>query len=152
MKIEKIILSMLFASMLLVSCRDWNSRKELFGLWINRNTGETEYTNKLLQLAEPTEEMKKDLKNSYDGVYKMGYVIDRYVVADSVVTGKWKFQSQWLKDRFGYVNGIELTPDDESKLPQTFQFYYDGSILRFIDQTTEVPRVESFTTCTFIKF
>lgn len=152
MKSGKIILSVVLTAMLLVSCRDWSSRRELFGLWINRNVGETEYHNKLLLLGEPTEEMKKDLKNSYDGIYKIGYVIDRHVVEDSVVTGKWKFQSQWLKDRFGYVNGIELTPSDESKLPQTFQFYYDGSILRFIDQTTEVPRVESFTTCTFIKF
>ena len=126
------------------ACKDTNGDKVLYGDWENRNTAGTEYTNKILRIEGKTEEMKKDKENDYDGIYKMAYMIDKTVVTDSVIEGKWRFLSAYNKDKKGYINQIQMQPDDANLKVQTFEFYFDGSMLMFIDRASTVPTTDSY--------
>ena len=126
------------------ACKDTNGDKVLYGDWENRNTAGTEYTNKILRIEKETEEMKKDKENTFDGVYKMAYMIGNEIVEDSVIEGKWRFLSAYNKDKKGYINQIQMQPDDANLKVQTFEFYFDGSMLMFIDRASTVPTTDSY--------
>lgn len=134
-----LIVSMLFLS---VGCKDSNGDKVLYGDWENRNTGATEYTNKVLRIEKKTPEMKADKKNEFDGIYKMAFVLNGEIVADSVIEGKWNYLSAYNSDKKGYINQISMTPN-EGKV-QTFEFHFDGSMLNLIDRAATVPTTDSY--------
>ena len=132
--------SVLFGTV--VGCKDIGGEKVLFGDWENRNTAGTEYTNKVLRIEKATKEMKADKENEADGTYKMAYTINGEIVTDSVIEGTWIFRSVYNKDKMGYINSIEMTPK-EGKV-QTFEFYFDGSMLMLIDRAATVPTTDSY--------
>lgn len=144
MKKRMLMAVVLIAAATFFSCKDYGGDKVLYGDWENRNTAGTEYTNKILRIEGKTEEMKKDKENDYDGIYKMAYMIDKTVVIDSVIEGKWRFLSAYNKDKKGYINQIQMQPDDANLKVQTFEFYFDGSMLMFIDRASTVPTTDSY--------
>lgn len=125
-----------------VGCKDIGGEKVLYGDWENRNTAGTGYTNKVLRIEKATKEMQADKENEVDGTYKMAYTIDGEVVTDSIIEGTWIFRSVYNKDEKGYINSIEMTPK-EGKV-QTFEFYFDGSMLMLIDRAATVPTTDSY--------
>ena len=144
MKKRMLMAVVLIAAATFFSCKDYGGDKVLYGDWENRNTAGTEYTNKILRIEKETEEMKKDKKNTFDGVYKMAYMIGNEIVEDSVIEGKWQFLSSYNKDKKGFINQIMMKPDDSSLRVQTFEFHFDGSMLMFLDRSATVPVTDSY--------
>ena len=77
-------------------------------------------------------------------------MIGTQIVEDSIITGKFKYNSSYIKDKKAFVNGIEMSVDSNEVLPQMFEFFYDGAILMFIDRTATVPTAESYVPSTMI--
>lgn len=131
-------------------CKDYVAKNDLYGVWINRNTESSVYDNKVLAFYKLTKEQKKEFGSSYDGTFKTAYVIGTQIVEDSIITGKFKYNSSYIKDKKAFVNGIEMSVDSNEVLPQMFEFFYDGAILMFIDRTATVPTAESYVPSTMI--
>lgn len=136
-----IIVMFIFASVF--ACKDIGGEKVLYGDWENRNTSTAEYSNKILRIEKKTDEMKKN-KEEYDGTYKMAYVMGNAVVKDSIIEGKWVFRSSYNKDKAGYINAIEMTPNNKELRVQTYEFYFDGSMLNLIDRASNPPSIDSY--------
>lgn len=140
----------LLVLILLFGCKDLTAKNDLYGVWINRNVESTAYDNKILAFYKFTKEEKKEFGSDFDGTYKTAYVMGTQIVEDSILTGKFKYRSSYIKDKKAFVNGIEMSSENEELLPQSFEFYFDGTLLMFIDRSASVPTFESYLSATMI--